>query len=407
MAVSFAEARCLILDNCVSLETEDRPLLDALGQALSQDVVASRDLPLWDNSAMDGYAVRAKDCVSGATLAVTGCILAGGQPEPAIAPDSAARIMTGAPVPPGADAVVPFELAELKGERLSIPGKVCKGDHIRARGEDVGAGQAALASGSVLGPVELGVLAALGQSLVSVHRQARVAILSTGDELVAPGQPLAASQVSDSNSFALGAAVKAVGAVPQLLGIASDDRESLMGSLLKAAGADVLITSAGVSAGERDLVREVLCELGWQELFWKIQLKPGYPTAFGLLNGRPVFSLPGNPVSALMVFEQFVRPALLKMMGHRNILRPLLKAVLKESVRKKPGRLNLLRIRLCQEGQQLVAYSAGDQKSGILSTSLQANAVAMLPMERHEFAAGEEVEVQLLGAFLPEPNDQI
>ena len=399
MPQSFENARALILAHIAPLTGETVPLLDAVGRVLEREFAAPYDLPRFANSAMDGYALRAADARPGARLRVTGYIPAGGHAEPAVEPGCAVRIMTGAPIPPGCDTVVPVEETDGGLAEVVLQGSATPGDHIRHRGEDISSGSPVLAAGTLLRPAEISLLASCGYTRVSVHRRPKVAILSTGDELVEPGTELSPETIVDSNSWALAAAVREVGAEPALLGIARDNHASLREKLRLGLTADALITSAGVSAGDRDLVREVLEELGVRPLFWKIDIKPGRPTAFGLAGKIPVFSLPGNPVSSLLTFDTFVRPALLKMLGHRQVLRPLLQATLQAPVAKKAGRVHFLRVRVGRVNGHLTAISAGDQNTGILSTLLHANGVAVLPAERENFAAGETVDIHL---FEPE-----
>ena len=399
MPQSFENARALILAHIAPLTGETVPLLDAVGRVLEREFAAPYDLPRFANSAMDGYALRAADARPGARLRVTGYIPAGGRAEPAVEPGCAVRIMTGAPIPPGGDTVIPVEETDGGLAEVVLQGSATPGDHIRHRGEDISSGSPVLAAGTLLRPAEISLLASCGYTRVSVHRRPKVAILSTGDELVEPGTELSPETIVDSNSWALAAAVREVGAEPALLGIARDNHESLREKLRLGLTADALITSAGVSAGDRDLVREVLEELGVRPLFWKIDIKPGRPTAFGLAGKIPVFSLPGNPVSSLLTFDTFVRPALLKMLGHRQVLRPLLQATLQAPVAKKAGRVHFLRVRVGRVNGHLTAISAGDQNTGILSTLLHANGVAVLPAERENFAAGETVDIHL---FEPE-----
>ncbi|TRO79299.1 molybdopterin molybdotransferase MoeA [Desulfuromonas acetexigens] len=399
MPQSFENARALILAHIAPLTGETVPLLDAVGRVLEREFAAPYDLPRFANSAMDGYALRAADARPGARLRVTGYIPAGGRAEPAVAVGCAVRIMTGAPIPPGGDTVIPVEETDGGLAEVVLQGSATPGDHIRRRGEDISTGSLVLAAGTLLRPAEISLLASCGRTRVSVHRRPKVAILSTGDELVEPGTELSPETIVDSNSWALAAAVREVGAEPALLGIARDNHASLREKLRLGLTADALITSAGVSAGDRDLVREVLEELGVRPLFWKIDIKPGRPTAFGLAGKIPVFSLPGNPVSSLLTFDTFVRPALLKMLGHRQVLRPLLQATLQAPVAKKAGRVHFLRVRVGRVNGHLTAISAGDQNTGILSTLLHANGVAVLPAERENFAAGETVDIHL---FEPE-----
>jgi molybdopterin molybdotransferase len=335
---------------------------------------------------------------------VTGYIPAGGLPAGAVGPGEAIRIMTGAPLPPGADAIAPVEDVEEAGDTIQLRGPVRPGAHVRRRGEDLRAGEVALTAGAVVGPGEVSVIASAGLVSVPVVRQARVAILSTGDELVEPGQPVGPGQVSDSNGVALAAAVLLAGGLPIQLGIARDDRPALLALLQRGLAADMLVTSAGVSAGDRDLVREVLDELQVRQVFWKVDIKPGRPTAFGLRGRTPVFSLPGNPVSSLLTFEQFVRPALLRMMGHRQVYRPLQRALLQEPLTKSAGRVNFVRVRLTRGADgALLASTAGNQETGILKTLLRADGIAIIPAEQGKLEAGQAVEVQLLRSDLVEP----
>lgn len=397
MSLSYHAARQRILDQVRPLEAETVPLLDALGRAIAEPLIAALDLPRFDNSAMDGYALRAADSGAGVKLRVTGYLLAGSLERPAVEAGCAVRIMTGAPLPPGADTVVPEEETDGGATVVTLRAAATRGAHIRYRGEDVRAGEEVLPKGSVLRPAEISLLASFNRSSVKVVRRPRVAILSTGDELVELGAELTEGRIVNSNSWALAAAVLELGGVPLQLGIARDSRESLRDKLVQGLQADLLITSAGVSAGDLDLVREVLAELGVEQVFWKVDIKPGRPIAFAVKGAVPVFSLPGNPVATLVTFEEFVRPALLKIMGQRQILKPLLRARLQQPVGKKPGRAQFLRVTVREENGGLVVASSGNQNTGILRTSLRANGIAVLPADRGDYAAGDEVEVHLLG----------
>lgn len=392
----FMEARELILSHVAPLGRERIPLPVADGRVIAVEAVAPWDLPRADNSAMDGYAVRAEDCRGPADLAVDGYSPAGGAGAGRVAEGRAIRIMTGAPVPEGCTAVVPLEEAEESGGRVRIRGPVRPGAHIRLRGEDVRQGQEYIPAGTVLRPPEVGLLASFGATFVTVFRRARVALLSTGDELVEPGEPAPPGAVVNSNSVALAAALREAGAEAVVIGIARDDRDHLRAMLAEGLSADALVTSAGVSAGDRDLVREVLADLGVREVFWRVAVRPGSPLAFGVKDGRPVFSLPGNPVSALVTFEEFVRPALLSMMGHAAPLKPFVKAVLTEPVRKKEGRAMFLRVRVDIADGTYAARPAGRQETGVLSTLVRADGLAFLPADRTSFEAGEKVDVHLL-----------
>jgi molybdopterin molybdotransferase len=399
MAVSFESARDMILECVAVLPHEAVSLLDVVGRVLAEDIRAPWDMPRWNNSAMDGFAVRAEDCVSGQPLTVDGYLPAGSSASGVtVRLGTAARIMTGAPAPAGCDAIVPIEETEEDEGKIIITGEVRKGDHLRVRGEDVQQQELVIAAGTILRPAEINMLASFGYQTVSVFRRPKVAILSTGDELVEPGEEIGPGQIINSNDYSLAAAVREVGGEPLLLGIARDDRESLAEKITEGLIADVLITTAGVSMGDLDLVCEVLQSLGVERQFWKVDIKPGRPTAFGLKNGKPVFSLPGNPVSSMITFEEFVRPALLKMMGHQRVIKPFVKATMKESVKKKPGRVQFLRVRVLDDGEQLFATSSGDQNTGILRTLLRANGIAVLPADREQVHAGEEVNVHLIAA---------
>ncbi len=395
-ALEFMEARGLILASVAPLGVERAPLLESAGRVIAEDVAAPWDMPRIDNSAMDGYAVRAADCAAPTTLSVTGYHPAGGLAVPRVEAGGAVRIMTGAAIPPGCDAVVPLEETEDLGGRVRIRVPVDPGAHVRRRGEDVPAGRTVILAGTSLRPPEIGMLASFGKAFVPVYRRPRVAVLSTGDELVELGETPTPENIVNSNSLSLAAALSEAGAIPEILGIARDDRESLREKIAAGLAADALITSAGVSAGDRDLVRDVLAELSVRQIFWKIRMRPGSPTAFGVKDGRPVFSLPGNPVSTLVTFEELVRPALLKMMGRPEPVKPFVKASLARSVRKKPGRVQFLRVKVAVKEGRYEADPAGDQNTGILATLLLSDGLAFLPEDRTGFEAGEKVDVHLL-----------
>lgn len=397
--LSFEQARLVILKQSCPVGVEQVSLLDAVGRILVDDRTAPWDMPLLDNSAMDGYAVRSADCgQTPCTLKVTGYIPAGASGDGvAVEPGCAVRIMTGAPTPAGCDAVVPVEETDDGRSLVTLLQPVIKGQHVRVRGEDVPSGDVFVHGGTMVRPPEINMLATFGASLVSVYRRPVVAILSTGDELIEMGVTPGAGEIVNSNALSLAAAVAETGCIPRMIGIARDNRENHLDKLREGLQADVLITSAGVSAGDRDLVREVLAELGAEQLFWKVGIKPGGPTAFAMHGATPVFSLPGNPVSTMITFEEFVRPALLKMLGHQQVLRPLFKAVLREGLRKKPGKVQIVRVRLEREGERWFASSAGNQQTAILKTMVDAQALALLPAEGENFAAGAEVDVHFYG----------
>lgn len=399
--LSYDQARKVILENCFPAGVEQVSLLEAVGRVLAQDVAAPWDMPLWDNSAMDGYAVRSADCgQTPCTLKVTGYIPAGAVADGiSVEPGCAVRIMTGAPTPAGCDAVVPVEETDDGQEAVTLCQPVKQGQHIRVRGEDVAAGVVFVRAGTIVRPPEVNILANFGKALVAVYRRPVVAILSTGDELVELGQTPGAGEIVNSNALSLAAAVMETGCIPRIIGIARDNVESHREKLGEGLKADVLITSAGVSAGDRDLVRDVLRELGAEQCFWKVAIKPGGPTAFATHGTTPVFSLPGNPVSTMITFEEFVRPALLKMLGQQRVLRPLFKAVLREPVKKMPGKVQIIRLRLENVDGRWFASSAGNQQTAILKTMVDAQALAVLPAESSSYAAGDEVDVHFYGSY--------
>lgn len=393
---TYEEARRIILASVAPLGAERVDILDSVGRVIAEDIVAPWNMPLCDNSAMDGYAVRAADCREGVVLRVTGYIPAGALPTHAVEPGAAIKIMTGAPTPPECDAVVPVEVAEEHDGHVRINAAVKLRQHVRFTGEDVRCGEIIMHRGTIVRPPEVSMLASFGKASVPVYTRPRVAIVSTGDELVELGEPLGPGKIINSNAHSLAAAVKLAGAIPVLIGIARDNVASHRERLIEGLKADALITSAGVSAGDRDLVRDVLDELGAEQVFWRVDIKPGGPTAFALKDCKPVFSLPGNPVSTMITFEEFVRPALLKMMGHQRVFKRLVPVVLQAEVKKKAGKTNFLRVRLEAENGRLLAYSSGEQTTGILRTMLRADAIAVLPADRTSFAPGEEVLVHVL-----------
>ncbi|MDD2541703.1 MAG: molybdopterin molybdotransferase MoeA [Desulfuromonadaceae bacterium] len=402
--LSFEQARQIILENITPVGVEQADLVDAIGRVLVADAVAPWDMPLWDNSAMDGYAVRTADCGEiPCKLKVTGYIPAGARAAGIeVKAGCAVKIMTGAPVPVGADAVVPVEeTEETSGEQVVLQAPVVVRQHIRYRGEDVRGGQAVIAAGTLIRPPEVSMLASFGRSRVPVFLRPIVAVLSTGDELIEVGRTPGEGELINSNTLALAAAVRESGGTPRIIGIARDNLESHREKLREGLKADMLVTSAGVSAGDRDLVRVVLEELGVKQVFWKVGIKPGKPTAFGVKDGKPVFSLPGNPVASLITFEEFVRPALLRMMGQRQVLRPTFRAILRDDVKNRESdRTTLLRIRLEREGDLFYAAPSGKQQTGLLKTMVNSAAIAVIAPGRSFMAAGEEVDVHFFGSYI-------
>jgi molybdopterin molybdotransferase len=395
--LAFEEARRIILENVSTLGAESVTLLESLGRVLAEDVVAPWKLPPFDNSAMDGYAVRAADCVdTTVALSIIDSVHAGEFATKQVVQGTAIKIMTGAPLPAGCDSVVPWEDAEERDGAVRVLQPVTKHQHIREAGEFLQDGETILSTGTLVRPYEINVLAACGRQRVMTVCRPKVAIVSTGDELVPLGETPPIGKIVNSNSYSLAAAVTTANAIPVMVGIAHDNYASHREKLLEGLQADVLITSAGVSAGDRDLVREVLEELGVEIVFWRVKVKPGKVLAFGMKEGKPVFALPGNPVSSMLAFEEFVAPALLKMMGQRQVLKPLFPAVLQSELKKKAGATHLVRVRLEYSDGRYLAWSAGKQDTGELKTLLRANAIAVLPAECEQIAAGEEIQVHLL-----------
>src|ERR687898_684219 len=351
--VSFAEARAGVLERLAPLPVEEAGLADAIGCVLAVDIAAAEDLPPFANSAMDGFAVRGADLAGAGEAApvplkLTGEVFAGTGRLPTVEPGAAVRIMTGGALPPGADTVVPVEQAAVEGDTVLVRIDPGPGRFVRAAGEDVRLGTVVLERGRVLDPAAVGMLASVGRKRVPVHPRPRVAVVSTGDELVDPGDPLGPGQIRDSNSWLLAAQARSAGARAFRCGRLRDDPEALRrGFALAAAEGDLVLTSGGVSVGDRDYTKQVLATLGDVRSF-KVAMQPGMPQAFGLAAGTPLYGLPGNPVSCFVVFETLVRPALRRLAGHPDdrLDRPRVVARLGEPVRSPPGKVSFLRVRL-------------------------------------------------------------
>jgi molybdopterin molybdotransferase len=408
--IQAAEALEAILEATPVLGPETVATRDAQGRVLAEDVTAPRTLPPADCSAMDGYALRAADARAASQAApvllpVAFEVAAGATPGQALPPGSAARIFTGAALPPGADSVVRQEDVEADADRVRLRAPVPAAENVRPAGEDVRAGEVVLEAGTLLGAGPLGLLAALGRSVVAVHQRPRVAILSGGNELVEPDRDPSDGRIVASNAYSLAAQCREAGAEPVYLGIARDTPEDLERLLRAGLGADCLVTSAGMSVGDHDHVRPVLEALGCRLHFWGVKMKPGYPFAFGRFEGRTgrgeaafplVFGLPGNPVSAMVTFEEFVRPALLKLTGRRHWFRPVIEAVLGETLRKQPGRLHFVRVALVSTERGVEARSTGNQSSGVLRSMSRAQGLLVFPAEAECLEAGSRVRVQVI-----------
>jgi molybdopterin molybdotransferase len=393
--LTVEEALEAILGRVSVLGTERVDVVGAWGRVLAEAVVSRREIPPWPNSSMDGYAVRAADTGRGAALAVVGRVEAGGLPARAIGRGEAMRIFTGAPLPEGADAVVPQEDVEGGGDRIALRGALERAAYVRERGEDVRIGDRVLEPGTLLTAAEVGLLATLGHGQVRVYRRPRVAILSTGNELADLGTEPGPGQIPNTNTYALMAQVLEAGGDPISLGVAPDRLEAIEERVRAARDADVLVSSAGVSVGELDLVRDALTKAGAELHLWRVSMRPGKPITFGSLGGRPVFGLPGNPVSAMVTFELFVRPALLKLAGRRRLARPRVHATALESVPNPGSRRGYLRVRLERIEQGLGARLTGEQGSAILRSMVAADGLAVVPPDT-VVPAGGSLEVIVL-----------
>jgi molybdopterin molybdotransferase len=415
--ISVEEAQEKLLGFVEVLPSEEAPTLDTLGQVLAEDVFSDINVPPLDNSAMDGYAVRSADTIgagpqSPRRLRVIDTVPAGSISEREVVAGTAVRIMTGAPVPEGADAVVQFENTD-ESERqgsgqtiteINILAEAEVGLNIRQAGEDITRGARVLTAGTVIRPAEVGVLASLGMNTVTVISRPVVGILSTGDELVEVGRPLPPGKIYNSNSYSVAALVRRYGGIPNLLGIALDSEESLVAALRKGLNADMLITSGGVSMGDYDVVKDVLAREG-EIGFWTVRMKPGKPLAFGTIPGVdragsrrsiPHLGLPGNPVSSMVTFEMFARPAMLKMMGRAKWDKPMVEVAVGDYIKNTDGRRVFIRAIVEKRNGKYYARLTGPQGSGVLTSMSLANALIIIPEDRDEVWPGDVVRAMML-----------
>jgi len=412
--ISVEQALEKILSYVDVLGDEEGSILDCLGQVLAEDVYATVNIPPLDNSAMDGYAVQSRD-TRGASkesprfLRVIDTVPAGSISKCEIESGTAIRIMTGAPVPKGADSVVQFEdtdeVSRPKGfDEIGILKEIETGLNIRRAGEDIARGSLVLSKGTVIRPSEVGVLASLGRSMVKVVRRPIVAILATGEELVDINHSLPPGKIYNSNSYSLAALVRRYGGIPKILGIARDNEDSLVAKLHQGLDADMLVTSGGVSVGDYDIVKDVLAKQG-EIAFWTVRMKPGKPLAFGVIKGVnregvardiPHLGLPGNPVSSMVTFELFVRPSILKMMGKKNLTKPTIEAVIENPVANRDGRRIFARAIVGKRNGQYFARLTGPQGSGILTSMSLANGLVIVPEDKTRVEKGDVVQVMML-----------
>jgi molybdopterin molybdotransferase len=400
--ISVEEALKRILAQITPLNTIQVPLVDALGMVLAQDVIAQEDIPPFANSAMDGFALLSKDSKPRGgkipRLRVTGVVAAGYLADHALEPGTAMRITTGAPIPPGADAVIQVELTCSDGPEsdwVEILQEVPPDNNIRPLGQDMRRGQTVLTRRTELRAWEIGILATLGWATVPVVRRARVAIVGTGDEIVDIDQPLKPGKIRDGNSYLLEGVIRTAGAEPYRLGIARDTAESLHEKLNEAKEYDLIITSGGVSVGDFDLIKDIMAEKGHLN-FWRINMRPGKPVAFGHIGGIPLLGLPGNPVSSAVTFELFGRPLIRKLQGHRHLHKPQVEVIVADGVHKQAMRRHYVRARVVWQNGHFVAHTTGNQDSHMMTSLLNANALVIVPEGGAEVHLGDKVKAIML-----------
>ena len=416
--IPVEEALDKIMANVNILEPETKPILDCLGQVLAEDVLSNVTIPPLDNSAMDGYAVQRESIQDAneknpAILIIIGEVAAGYIFEGEVTPGTAVRIMTGAPIPAGADTVIQFEHTDEEdrknmarvSDEIGILRAAPKGKNIREAGEDVKKGDVVLTKGTVLRPQEIGVLASLGYAEASVIRRPVISIMATGDELVDVGQLLPPGKIYNSNAYSTASQVIRYGGIPKVLGIGQDNRESLSKKIIEAMESDMLLTSGGVSMGDYDIVKDVLAEHG-SIGFWTVYMKPGKPLAFGIMEqgGKrvPHLGFPGNPVSAMITFEQFARPAILKMLGKTDFAKPTVRAISQSRFKNTDGRRVYARGIVEKRDDRYYVSSTGPQGSGILTSMARANGLVIVPEDTDGVHEGDEVVVQMLDWKLEE-----
>jgi molybdopterin molybdotransferase len=403
--ISVIEARDAILDQVRPLGTERVDLFSAMDRVLAEDVYATRNQPPWDNSAMDGFAVRAADTRSASpthpvTLQIIEDLPAGYRAKNKVESGQAIHIMTGAPVPEGADAILRSEITErLDTHHVQVFQPTSTGVDLRRVGEDITDGDLLFPAGTLIRPAEIGLLASTNRAYISVYRRPRVAVLSTGDEIIDIDDEMEDGKIVDSNGYTLSALVLDAGAEVIRLGICHDTQEALEQKLREGLSSDVIITSGGVSVGEYDFVKSALEALGTTMEFWKVAMTPGRPLAFGMIQDTLAFGLPGNPVASMVTFELFTRPVLLKMQGYTHLYRPSVRAILLEDIKKVSGRKQFIRMQLQRRENLIYASRTGAQGSGILRSMSLADGLAITHEDQEFLKAGDEIEVMLLGGL--------
>jgi len=398
---SADQALQIVLENVAPLGIERVPVTSALGRVLAEDIYSPRDIPGFDNSAMDGYAVRAADVAAASEarpvrLEVLETVAAGMMPSYSVAAGQAVRTMTGAPIAPGADAIVQVERTRAEGNFVEVMAAAQAGAFVRPRGEDLRHGELVMSAGKTLSPSDLGTLASLNRAMVDAWRRPRVAIVATGDELVDIDQVPTGAQIVNSSAYALAGAIREAGAEPVMLKVARDTPEEVRARLAEALAFDVVLSTGGVSVGQFDHVKGVLDELGLRQLFHGVAQKPGRPLKFGTIGGRPIFGLPGNPVSTMVCFYLYVRPALIKMGGSTRIGLPRLAVKCANDIPISANLTEFVRVRLERRDGEIFAATTGNQSSGVLSSLSRADALLIGPAGVSLLRSGDQTTVLLL-----------
>lgn len=391
----------IILKDIRPLDTVEILSMESLGYTLAENIFARVNIPPFDNSAMDGFAVRTEDVSSASLNNPLELSILADQPagyvfKKRINKGECLRIMTGAVIPQGSDAVVRKEDTRVRNNKVMIYARMKKEENIRKTGEDVKKGDKIIAKEIVISPAEIGMLSSLGKDKIKVIRKPKVAIIITGDEIVEAGIPLTEGKIRNSNGPALRSQVLTCGAEPIYLGIVTDNKEKMKIIIKKALAFDIILTSGGVSVGEYDFLQAVLKDMKFKLKFWKVAQRPGEPLLYGTIERKPVFGLPGNPVSAMVCFEEYIRPMLLKCMGRLKLFRPEIEAELKQDLRKKKGREHFLRVFVEKEKGKYIASLTGPQGSGILKSMVLANGIALIPSSQESLKKGSKIKVQLI-----------